>query len=184
MILKTFFTLLLFPFFCIAGAYVGRSMSPKSEMASIEAINYENLYHEIIKQGIEYPDIVFAQAILESGHFRSKVYKSNNNPFGMRMPRVRETVALKSLNGYAVYSDWQGSVEDYKLYQEYFFKDRKVSRNYYYQYLDRIYCKAGKNYSAKVKSVIRSMDKYILNPPDSLLDGKINKKFQDEKETI
>lgn len=181
MILKTILTLLLFPVFCIAGSYVGTSMAHKSEVGSVESINYENLYREIIKQGIEYPDIVFAQAVLESGHFRSKVYRFNNNTFGMRMPRVRETVALKSLNGYAVYSDWQGSVEDYKLYQEYCFKDRKVSRKYYYQYLDRIYCKAGKNYSTKVKSVIRSMDKYISSPPDSLIDGKISKKCLIEK---
>lgn len=36
-----------------------------------------------------YADFVIAQAKHESANFTSKVYRENNNPFGMKVPRVR-----------------------------------------------------------------------------------------------
>ena len=52
------------------------------------------LYLEIIENGIKHPDIVLAQAILESGYLTSQIFIENKNLFGMRFPERRPTVAL------------------------------------------------------------------------------------------
>lgn len=41
----------------------------------------------------KYADFVIAQARHESADFKSKVYRENNNPFGMKLPSVRPTLA-------------------------------------------------------------------------------------------
>ena len=118
-------------------------------------VNYQNLYDEIVKQGIKFPKIVWAQAILESGHFKSKVFNNNNNLFGMMVPRKRKTVALPGSSLYAKYDSWQSSVYDYKLYQDYIFRNSELNEKEYYSHLDRRYCYgAGVNYSAKLKKII------------------------------
>jgi len=118
-------------------------------------INYKNLYGEIVKTGIKFPEIVWAQAILESGHFKSNVFKSNNNLFGMMVPRKRSTVALPGSSLYAKYESWKSSVYDYKLYQDYIFRNSELSEAEYYKHLDRRYCYgAGANYSVKLKKII------------------------------
>ena len=66
---------------------------------------------------VKYPHIVLAQAKLESGNFTSKVFKQNNNMFGMRKARQRVTSAQGEKNTYASYRDWVDCVYDYAMYQ-------------------------------------------------------------------
>lgn len=69
---------------------------------------------------VEHPEIVYAQAILETGSFSSNIFKENNNLFGMKTPRVRPTTAIGTHRGHAKYKSWQDSVRDYALWQEYY----------------------------------------------------------------
>ena len=78
----------------------------------------ENLSSEIQKLGIKHPDVVLAQAKWESGHFKSKVFQENNNLFGMKLARQRNTTAVGENRGHAKYDNWQDSVKDYKLWQD------------------------------------------------------------------
>jgi len=142
-----------------------------SEESPKQEIGYESLYEEIVNQGIEYPEIVWAQAVLESGNFKSDVFRGNNNLFGMKLPSRRSTVACGSKNGYATYNDWQESIRDYKLYQEYYFKDRKISKASYYSHLNRVYCEIGSQYSERVKEIISKMYDPKFQTPDYLKDG-------------
>lgn len=66
---------------------------------------------------MKYPHIVLAQAKLESSNFKSKVFKQNNNMFGMRKARQRITSAMGEKNTYAYYRDWMDCVYDYAMYQ-------------------------------------------------------------------
>ena len=50
------------------------------EKAKPNELTIENLYAALKKHGIKYPKIVLAQAILETGRFRSRVCNENNNP--------------------------------------------------------------------------------------------------------
>ena len=67
--------------------------------------------------GIEHSHIVLAQMKLESGHYKSKLAKENNNYFGMKHPSRRATTSLGSKNGFASYKNWVCSVLDYALWQ-------------------------------------------------------------------
>jgi len=81
---------------------------PLSEKALIKLLESCN---------VKYPHIVLAQAKLESGNFTSKVFKQNNNMFGMRKARQRVTSAQGEKNTYASYRDWVDCVYDYAMYQ-------------------------------------------------------------------
>lgn len=111
------------------------------------------LYLEIIENGIRHPDIVLAQAILESGYLTSQVFIENNNLFGMRFPERRPTVALSKNRGYSVYNCWIDSVKDYKLFQEFLFRKKEKTRDEYFDYLNRVYAE-DPNYVPFLKKVI------------------------------
>ena len=120
-----------------------------------EVLTKEVLWKEIKSLNIEHAEIVFAQAILESGHFRSKLFKINNNLFGMRLPKKRETTAVGKNLGYAKYENWIESVKDYALYQQFVMKRKNYTEVEYFKYLDRVYCESG-GYSTKLKKIIKN----------------------------
>jgi hypothetical protein len=67
------------------------------------------------------PDLVLAQAILETGHFTSNLVATQNNAFGMMQPRQRPNVSDgPGPTGFACYADLFASVQDYFLRQQYF----------------------------------------------------------------
>ena len=83
----------------------------------------------------------------ESANFKSKIFKENNNLFGMKMPKRRKTMAIGINRGHAKYSSWQASVIDYKLMQKRYAHNK--SRNQYFVYL-RKYAQ-DPNYVNKIK---------------------------------
>jgi hypothetical protein len=99
----------------------------------------ENLSSEIQKLGIKHPDVVMAQAKWESAHFKSKVFQENNNLFGMKLARQRDTTAIGENRGHAKYKNWQDSVKDYKLWQD---SNRMgiLPKEQYINKLSNIYC--------------------------------------------
>jgi len=129
--------------------------------ASARTPNQREVYEELIRLDVKFPDIVLAQTILESGNFSSKVAKQNNNLFGMRMPKVRETTAIGQRYGYARYYNWKDSVKDYKLWQEALLKKYpNMTRGQYKSYINRVYS-TGKNYISKINLIIqKNKNKY------------------------
>jgi hypothetical protein len=118
-------------------------------------ISYSSLYKEILKLDLLFPDVVFAQALLESGHFSSEVFKSENNLFGMKYPRQRATTSLKKgKTGYANYIHWTQSVHDYKLWQTNMISgEENINKEQYLRLLGRVYAE-DKKYILKLKSII------------------------------
>ena len=76
---------------------------PKSEN-NLPELTIPNLYKEIIRNGILYPKIVLAQAILETGWFRSSVCQNKHNLFGLTNPRTGK---------YYEFNHWTESVQAY-----------------------------------------------------------------------
>lgn len=72
-----------------------------------------NLYKEIIRNGILYPKIVLAQAILETGWFRSSVCRNKHNLFGLTNPRTGK---------YYEFNHWTKSVRAYYTKVQYKYK--------------------------------------------------------------
>lgn len=118
-------------------------------------ITYEKLYEQILESGIKFPEVVFAQAVLETGHFKSQLFKDANNLFGMKVPKKRETLAIgKKKGGYAVFENWESSVSDYHLWQGYMLRNRTIkTQKEYLSLLDRVYSSNGK-YVVSLKKII------------------------------
>jgi hypothetical protein len=110
----------------------------------------ENIYKYIVACGIKHPDIVYRQALLESG-FCSNIYRRANNLFGMRVARSRPTTAKGEYSGFARYDNWMESVQDYALYQAAYMRKART-REQYFNALDDSYC-AGHGYSTKLRSL-------------------------------
>jgi len=124
----------------------------KKQSESVKPFSLDSLKSEIIKQGIKYPNIVLAQATWESGHFKSDVFKENNNLFGMKKPSVRKTLAVGENRGHASYNNWVDSVKDYKLFQDQNGYSN-LSVDGYMKKLDSDYC-PGCDYSKKIKTML------------------------------
>lgn len=121
-----------------------------------KSITHENFYEKLVEYGIEHPDVVFAQAVLESGNFTSKLFKTQNNLFGMKLPYKRKTTAVgKNKNGYAKYNSVDDSIYDYYLFQEYAMRKREMNKKEYISYIGRNYAH-DKNYTKKLNKIIKS----------------------------
>lgn len=101
---------------------------------------------------IQSPEIVYQQAQLETGNFKSELFLCANNAFGMRFPRVRDTFASGEYNGYAKYRSWLSCVKDYAQWQRWYI-DRGYSLDNYYLFLSEIGYATNKNYIALIKEM-------------------------------
>lgn len=107
----------------------------------------------LIKElNIKYPHIVYAQSLIETGYFNSKIFKENNNLFGMRQAKTRVTTAQGTQYNHAYYESWRESVYDYAFYQCRYLPTIKNDEEYL-DYLSRSYAE-DPNYISKIKSII------------------------------
>lgn len=75
-----------------------------AESKTLPALTIPNLYQEIIRNGIKHPKIVLAQAILETGRFRSPLCRNRHNLFGLTNPQTGK---------YYEFNHWTESVRAY-----------------------------------------------------------------------
>lgn len=122
----------------------------------------EKLIKEIESYNFKYPDIILAQAYLESGNFKSNVFLENGNLFGMREAGGRVTTALGTKNNHAYYENWRQSLIDRSLFEAAYL--RNLSRSEYMLYLKRNYAEI-KDYDKLVQNLInkKQLKKKIKN---------------------
>lgn len=99
-----------------------------------------NLYKEIIRNGILYPQIVLSQAILETGWFRSSVCRNKHNLFGLTNPRTGK---------YYEFNHWTESVRAYYTKVQYKYKGGN-----YLLWLDEIGYAEDPNYVVAVIDIL------------------------------
>ena len=99
---------------------------------NLPELTIPNLYKEIIRNGILYPKIVLAQAILETGWFRSSVCRNKHNLFGLTNPRTGK---------YYEFNHWTESVQAYYTKVQYKYKGGN-----YLLWLDEIGYSENSNY--------------------------------------
>jgi hypothetical protein len=115
-----------------------------TEETRMLVLNQENEFSEvklkeyIIELNIKFPHIVFAQAKLESGYFKSTIFRENNNLFGMKIATRRPTTNKGENRGHAAFDNWKESVVDYAFYQARYLGDIKTEGEYI-QYLKANY---------------------------------------------
>lgn len=102
-----------------------------------------NLYKEIIRNGILYPKIVLAQAILETGWFRSSVCRNMHNLFGLTNPHTGK---------YYKFNHWTESVRAYYTKVQYKYKGGN-----YLLWLEEIRYAENQNYTVSVVQILRKL---------------------------
>lgn len=82
-------------------------------------LNEESLKVCLDTNKVKFSHIVLAQAKLESNYFKSKLAKTNNNLFGMRVAATRFTFAVNKhdFSNYAKYQSVGDCVLDYSSWQ-------------------------------------------------------------------
>lgn len=147
-----YFVAFIFSYFTLSSNGLERQIEKKE-------LNKHVLVETLKQMEIQHIDVVFAQAILESGTFTSKIFRTKNNMFGMKVPGRRETTAINK-KGYAAYSSWLDCVKDYKLYQNYVTKNKKVTRSQYIAIISRSYSETS-DYMARLRKIIDNNKHYL-----------------------
>lgn len=114
-------------------------MSKGPEEGLMEALEYYEIHHK---------EIVYAQAILETGHFKSGGCKKGNNLFGLRGKH------------YHRYKHWSESVKAYK---------EKIQSRYrpgedYYKFLKRIHYAENPQYINILKRIVDGENRRTRKP--------------------
>ena len=112
--------------------------------------------------GVEFPRVVIAQGILESGFFQSPIYRENNNWLGMKCASIRKTHCVGTSRGHAIYLSTLACLKDYKLWQENTFRKEiergnklPTTEEEYIDLLIKYNYAEDKDYKKKIKKIIR-----------------------------
>ena len=129
-----------------------QTISP--QLTTQDSISVDSLKMMVWSLPFKHKDIVIAQAILETGWFKSKNFKINNNLFGMKQVYFRMTLADTVINGYSHYPNLKQCLYDYCIKQ--LNREEKIptNREQYFRYLDKIYSEMGTSYSSQLKDII------------------------------
>lgn len=135
------------------GLFIGYVAAPREQAKPIEIkissdsiktqpknvkLSETSLKKELIKHNIEHPDIVLAQAKLETGNFTSSVLKKNNNLFGLRKGKK-----------YYKFNHWTESIQAYKVLVQ-----SKYNSGNYYKFLKDLPYAEDPDYISKLKEFV------------------------------
>lgn len=127
--------------FCV----VFMTMSMRAQTVSNDStLTLKNLYKEILKDSIKFPEIVLRQAIVETGWLKSTACKKRNNLFGFN-------------NGVTKFKTWQDAVRAYKKLQ-----DKRYKGGDYEQFLIKI------KYAADTRAYVAFLRKIKI--PEGIME--------------
>lgn len=106
-------------------------------------LTLENVYYELIKQGVQEPLIVLAQVYHETGNLQSKVCLTRNNILG-----------YNSKKGYRTFESWQDCVTFAKKWQD----KRYDGESDYFAFLKKVGYATDKNYVIKLKKILKRIN--------------------------
>ena len=81
-------------------------------------------------EGIQFPNVVLAQMVHETNYCRSRIYKENNNLFGMR--HNSRGISKGERNQHAYYDTKLESIKDYAAWQKVVLRLRPVTNETQY----------------------------------------------------
>jgi hypothetical protein len=152
--------------------YLGASLHLSSRLKDVESISEEtrlliiNSEHKfssarlkryLIELNVKFPHIVYAQAKLESGNFKSPIFLENNNLFGMKVAKRRPTTNKGENRGHAYFTSWRDCVVDYAFYQAAYLNELRTEQQYL-EYLKSNYAE-DPNYYESLLKILRKKQK-------------------------
>ena len=105
---------------------------------TVPPLSKKSVYLELKKQKIPHAEIVLAQSILETGHYKSDLTKTHNNIFG-----------IKKGKEYKKYNSYIDCIKDYKK-----LISSRYSGGSYYNYLLKIGYASDPEYIDKLKDIV------------------------------
>lgn len=108
----------------------------------------EGLKEALEYYGILHPEIVYAQAVLETGNFKSALCK-RGNLFGLKKRKKDKN----KKGSYQTFDHWAESVEAYKSQIQ---SRYRVGREDYYTFLRRIRYASNPQYTTHLKSIVKN----------------------------
>lgn len=127
----------------------GKQTFSKPKQSHLPELTIPNLYQEIIRNGIRHPKIVLAQAILETGWFRSPLCRNRHNLFGLTNPKTGK---------YYEFNHWTESVRAYytKVQYRYCQKNQTSTSDVdYLKWLQQIGYAEAPMYIQSVKEIMK-----------------------------
>jgi hypothetical protein len=121
-----------------------------------EPFSVQRFREYLDEAGVRFPDVVFAQAFIES-NFKSPIFKEGNNALGMKLARARNTTAIGEIRGHAAYRSWKACIQDYALMQAAFARKIKTEEQYL-KYIGEVYA-TDLNYETKVREKLKNIRK-------------------------
>lgn len=118
----------------------------------------DNLYKYLKLTNVPDPEIVIAQFIVETGWFKSFLFKKGNNISGMKKATKRATTCIGTISGYAKFSHWTSSVDDFKLWLDY----HGLSEGYFKHLQSKKYSESSGYYTLIIKVHKRIINKGLL----------------------
>ena len=103
----------------------------------------EGLMEALEYYEVKYPQIVYAQAVLETGHFKSNVCLNYNNLFGLYDSKNKD---------YYKFNHWAESIVAYKEW----IQKKYQPPNNYYVFLESISYASDKEYISILKSIVNN----------------------------
>ena len=138
--------------------HVVESLTDYEKVLLVEEVNAfseDKLIAKLKELNFKYPHIVLAQAKLESGNFRSHVFETNHNLFGMKEATSRLNLAKGTDNGHATYATWEDSVMDYALWCT-AYASKAHTEEQYYQILSEVGYAENPAYIQKLKEMVQN----------------------------
>jgi uncharacterized FlgJ-related protein len=134
-----------------------KNLTPEEKLIVVREYNEfseAKLIEQIKSLNFKFPYIVLAQSYQESGHYKSTIFRENNNMFGMKEAVVRSNLAKGSNRGHAMYDTWQECVIDYALYYSTYLSDIKTEGEYF-EFLRQNYAE-DPTYVTRLKNIIKT----------------------------
>lgn len=115
----------------------------------------EGLMEALIYYNVKHPEIVYAQAVLETGHFTSTICQNRNNLFGLYNSNKKEFYS---------FDHWSESVIAYIDFIQYKYKPPSD----YYEFLDTLGYAEDPDYINKLRIIVSQYDKRRTSDSSSI----------------
>lgn len=139
--------------FLLSFSFDEKEYVPTEAVVFKETKTEEEIFEMVDRMPFKHKDIIKAQILIETGHFKDEVFKHNNNLFGMRLAKQRLTLATGDNLKHAVFETVEESLYDRLIYEALYLN--KLNREQYFSFLDRLYAE-GEGYSTTLKQIIKN----------------------------